>query len=262
LRKAAVIADFVDEGFALMRRLADISPQRLAVPVVLALLAVSPASSQVERPIAPFVTYPKGPPSFFVTSRGMDGGNLGGLAGADAHCTKLAAAVGLKAREWRAYLSTQASDSTPAINARDRIGPGPWFNIERIRVAADLAHLHGDTLPLARAGNLISQATALTEQGARIRGKNEADMQHDILTGSTADGRAFRDRYDRTCRNWTYAGPRGSAQIGHSDRDSVGLSISWNSAHQTTGCQSSDLKKTGGAGLFYCFATHVPPELR
>jgi hypothetical protein len=243
-----------------MRRLSEISAPRAFGPVLLVLLAAGSAPSGMERPIAPFGKYPKGAPSFFVTSRGLDAGDLGGLAGADAHCSALARAAGLKAGGWRAYLSAQANGSSRAVNARDRIGSGPWFNIERIRVAANLAHLHGDTLALARAGNLVSQATALTEQGGRIRGKNEPDMQHDILTGSTADGRAFNDRYDRTCRNWTYSGPRGSAQVGHSDRDSLGLSISWNSAHQTTGCQSSDLKATGGEGLFYCFATQLPAE--
>jgi hypothetical protein len=188
----------------------------------------------------------------------MDGGNLGGLAGADAHCAKLAKEAGLPAAKWRAYLSTQRSGNIPAVNARDRIGAGPWFNVETIRIAINLAHLHGDTLALARAGNLISQASALTERGERIGGKGDPVLRHDILTGSQDDGRAYDNRYDRTCRNWTYAGDEGSAQIGHSDRDTVGLSISWNSAHQTTGCRSQDLKATGGDGLFYCFAANPP----
>jgi hypothetical protein len=198
---------------------------------------------------------PKGAPSFFVTSRGIDGGNLGGLAGADVHCELLAKEAGLADHEWRAYLSTQATSTTPAVNARDRIGRGPWFNVEGIRIAVDLAHLHGDTVELARAGNLVSQGSAVTERRERIGGKGDPVLRHDILTGSRDDGRAYGDnRYDRTCRNWTYAGPDGSAQIGHSDRDTIGLSISWNSAHQTTGCRLSDLKATGGDGLFYCFA--------
>jgi hypothetical protein len=194
-----------------------------------------------------------------VTSRGLDGGNLGGLAGADAHCAALAKEAGLPENEWRAYLSTQATGTRRAVNARDRIGKGPWFNVENVRIATDLAHLHGDTLAHARAGNLVSQGSALTERGERIGGKGDPVLRHDILTGSKDDGRAYADnRYDRTCRNWTYAGPDGSAQIGHSDRDTVGLSISWNSAHQTTGCRSEDLKKTGGDGLLYCFGAQPP----
>ena len=127
--------------------------------------------------------------------------------------------------------------------------------MQGIRIAINPAHLHGDTLPMARAGNLVAQATALSEKGERIPGKGDEDLRHDMLTGSIADGRAYTsDPYDRTCRNWTYSGDAGSAQIGHSDRDSVGLSISWNSAHQSAGCSPVKLKATGGAGLFYCFA--------
>ena len=205
------------------------------------------------RPVPPSTQFQKGPASFFVTSQGLDGGNLGGLTGADARCAALAKEAGLSGVSWRAYLSTQKSGAARAVNARDRIGKGPWFNVERVRIAENLAHLHGDTLLFARGGNLISQASALTEKGQRIAGKHEPNMQHDILTGSTADGRAYADAYDRTCRNWSYAGPDGSAQIGHSDRDSIGLSISWNSAHATAGCSPAKLAATGGAGLFYCF---------
>jgi hypothetical protein len=207
------------------------------------------------RPVAPFVPVPKGQPSFFITSRGLNGGDLGGLAGADAHCALLAKEGGLPDGKWRAYLSTQPSLSAAPVNARDRIGLGPWFNVQGIRIAIDLAHLHGDTLPLARAGNLIAQASALTERGERVPGKGDSELRHDILTGSLADGRSYgSDPYDRTCRNWTYAGDQGSAQLGHSDRDSVGLSISWNSAHQSAGCSPAKLKTTGSAGLFYCFS--------
>lgn len=208
--------------------------------------------------IPPFEPVPKGPPSFFVTSRGIDGGNLGGLGGADLHCTRLAREAGLPEGLWRAYLSTQATPEAQAINARDRIGQGPWFNVEGVRIATGLAHLHGDTLELARAGNLVSQGSALTERGERIGGKGDPVLRHDILTGSKVDGRAYDGRYDRTCRNWTYAGAQGSAQIGHSDRDTIGLSISWNSAHQTLGCSPSDLKRTGGDGLLYCFDASSP----
>jgi hypothetical protein len=222
------------------------------------LVSAAPVPTPIARPIAPFGKLPQGPASFFVTSRGLDGGNLGGLAGADDHCQTLASNVGLAASGWRAYLSNQGQAGTPAINARDRIGRGPWFNVAGIRIAENLADLHGDTLAQARLGNLISKATALTERGTRIPGKNDETMQHDILTGSRPDGRAFTDRYDRTCRNWTYSGPAGSAQIGHSDRDSLGLSISWNSAHQAVGCTPAKLQATGGAGLFYCFATRLP----
>jgi hypothetical protein len=222
-------------------------------------LAAAASSDEVARPIAPFVYAPKGPPSFFVTSRGLDGGKLGGLAGADAHCAALAREAGFEATGWRAYLSTQASPGRAAVDARDRIGGGPWFNSEGIRIAESLADLHGDTVELAQKGNLVSQAMALTERRQRINGKGDPPpMQHDILTGSRPDGRAFDDRYDRTCRNWTYAGPDGSAQVGHSDRDTLGLSISWNSAHQTNGCAPKNLESTGGAGFFYCFATELP----
>lgn len=226
---------------------------------VTALIAGSvPAEQAPARAIPPFVQVPRGPASFFITSRGLDGGNLGGLSGADAHCARLAREAGLPPGEWRAYLSTQATTSTGAINARDRIGKGPWFDVEGIRVATDLAHLHGDTLALARAGNLVSQGSALTERGERIGGKGDPVLRHDILTGSRPDGRAFNDhRYDRSCRNWTHAGADGSAQIGHLDRDTLGLSISWNSAHQTSGCRPADFRATGGDGLFYCFAAKL-----
>lgn len=220
----------------------------------LPLVALSAAAHAAGGRIPPSERIPRGDPSFFVTSRGLNGGDLGGLAGADAHCARLAAEAGLPAADWRAYLSTQAAPGARAVNARDRIGRGPWFNVERIRIATGLSHLHGDTRALARAGNLVSQASALTERGERIGGKGDPVLRHDILTGSRDDGRAYDDRYDRTCRNWTYAGPDGSAQIGHSDRDTVGLSISWNSAHPTAGCGAADLKRTGGDGLFYCFA--------
>ncbi|MGX7953303.1 hypothetical protein ACWPM1_12150 [Tsuneonella sp. HG249] len=234
----------------------------LALAVSLTALSACAASAPVgQGAIPPFEQVPKGDPSFFVTSRGLEGGNLGGLGGADAHCAQLAAEAALPGRQWRAYLSTQATPSARAIHARERIGKGPWFNLERIRIARDLAHLHGDNAELARAGNLVSQGSALTERGERIGGKGDPVLRHDILTGSTDDGRAYPDnRFDRTCRNWTYSGAEGSAQIGHSDRDTIGLSISWNSAHQTTGCSLTDLKKTGGDGLFYCFAADPVPN--
>ena len=232
---------------------------------MIAFLAVGLSSerSVPEAPsllIPPFATVPRGAPSFFVTSRGVDGGDLGGLAGADKHCALLAREANLPGNVWRAYLSTQAQPGRPVVHARDRTGPGPWFNAEGVRVAIDTAHLHGNTLALARAGNLVSQASALTERGERIGGKGDPVLRHDIMTGSRGDGRAYpaSDRFDRTCRNWSYAGSDGSAQVGHSDRDTVGLSISWNSAHQTIGCRPADLKATGGDGLFYCFGANPP----
>jgi hypothetical protein len=219
-----------------------------------ALTSCTDGSVTPARGIPAFETVPHGEPSFFVTSRGLDGGDLGGLEGADAHCRALASEAGLGARDWRAYLSTQALPGAPAINARDRIGEGPWFNVENIRIAINQAHLHGDTLDLAREGNLVSQGSALTEAGERTGGKGDPVLRHDILTGSRVDGRAYGNEFDRTCRNWTYSGEDGSAQVGHSDRDTIGLSISWNSAHQTIGCTSKKLQATGGDGLFYCFA--------
>ena len=238
-----------------MSSLLPVRPRALALaglPIFAAAAGYTAMAAQGRIP--PFEQVPKGDPSFFVTSRGLEGGNLGGLAGADAHCARLAREARLPNRQWRAYLSTQATARSRPVNARDRIGEGPWFNVERIRIATGLAHLHGDTQALAQAGNLVSQGSALTERGERIGGKGDPVLRHDILTGSKLDGRAYDNRYDRTCRNWTYAGSDGSAQIGHSDRDTIGLSISWNSAHQTTGCASAQLKATGGDGLFYCFA--------
>jgi hypothetical protein len=199
---------------------------------------------------------PAGPPppmTFFVTSVGTgNGANLGGLAGADAHCQKLAAAVGAGARTWRAYLSTDAQGNQPAVNARDRIGAGPWHSAKGGIVARDLAHLHGDTLDLARAGNQIHRMTALTEKGDPVKGAGDTPNEHDILTGSMGDGRAFADGKDHTCNNWT-SSTTGNAQVGHHDRTG-GPGTSWNSVHQSAGCSQEALIKTGGAGYFYCFA--------
>ena len=191
--------------------------------------------------------------SFFVTSVGVgDGANLGGLAGADAHCQKLAAAVGAGDRTWHAYLSTSASDGKPAVNARDRIGAGPWFNAKGGKVAQGLADLHGDTLELARLGNTLTRVTALTEKGEPVKGVGDNPNQHDMLTGSQADGKAFTDSADHTCKNWTSNGD-GVAQLGHHDRTG-GPNTSWNSVHPSRGCSQANLVATGGAGLFYCFA--------
>lgn len=196
---------------------------------------------------------PKGPMSFFVTSAGSGkGGDLGGLAGADAQCQKLAAAAGAGNKTWRAYLSvppTLGAAPVPAVNARDRIGKGPWFNAKGELIARDLTHLHD--------GNLITKATALDERGKLINGRGDNPNEHDILTGSRADGTAFAPQTDTSCGGWTRGSADGSAVVGHHDR--IGptpeiWSTSWNFSHQTPGCSMEQLAKTGGAGRFYCFA--------
>lgn len=191
--------------------------------------------------------------TFFITSVGMgNGANLGGLAGADAHCEKLAAAAGAGGKTWRAYLSTQAADGKPAVNARDRIGNGPWQNWRGTVVAKDAAHLHGDTVEAARLGNLITKNNALNEKGELVNGVGDRPNMHDILTGTQPDGRAYTDSADHTCKNWTSTAADGIAQVGHHDRNGGG--ISWNSVHPSRGCGQENLVATGGAGLFYCFA--------
>jgi hypothetical protein len=194
---------------------------------------------------------PPPPMTFFVTSTPVgNGANLGGLAGADQHCQTLAAAAGAGDRTWHAYLSTQGPN---AVNARDRIGQGPWFNAKGGRVAQNLADLHGDTLDQARVGNTLTKATALTEKGDSVKGFGDNPNQHDILTGSQPDGRAYTDSADHTCSNWTSAADgTGSAQLGHFDRTG-GPNVSWNSAHPSRGCSQPNLVSTGGAGLLYCF---------
>ena len=193
------------------------------------------------------------PMTFFVTSVGLgDGANLGGLQGADAHCQSLAAAVGRGNASWRAYLSTQGSG---AINARDRIGDGPWFaHGGRRQIASDIGWLHGDTVEQARLGNAIGKMIALTEAGQPVNGIGDSPNQHDILTGSQPNGRSYTDGEDHTCGNWTSNGD-GSAQVGHSDTQGGGNS-SWNSSHPSRGCSQENLIGTGGAGLFYCFAAN------
>lgn len=192
--------------------------------------------------------------NFFITSVGLgDGGNLGGLDGADAHCQTLAEAAGRGDSTWRAYLSTQGPN---AVNARDRIGEGPWYGAGGI-IARDLAHLHGDTLELARLGNGLNSFHALTEKGDYLVGitgrrLGQGPSVHDILTGTRPDGTAYTDGEDHTCSNWTSNG-EGGAQVGHFDR--MGFdNTSWNSTHGTRGCSQEALIPSGGAGLFYCFA--------
>jgi hypothetical protein len=194
------------------------------------------------------------PMTFFVTSVGMGrGGDLGGLAGADAHCLKLATAVNAGNRTWRAYLSTQARPGQPAVNARDRIGKGPWYNSRGAVISADQSELHGDTLIQAQRGSNLFKQSALTEKGDLVQGEGDAmPNMHDILTGSRTDGRAFTEAADRTCNNWT-SSTTGSAQVGHSDRIGHG-NTSWNSSHATTACSQEDFASWGGTGLFYCFS--------
>ncbi len=213
-----------------------------------ALMLLTPSFARAQAPgPQPF------PMSFFVTSVGIGkGGDLGGLAGADAHCQRLAVAVGAGGKIWHAYLSTQARPGQPAINARDRIGQGPWHNSKKLPIAADLAELNGDTVELARLGSNLFKQSALNEKGEIINGAGDTPNQHDMLTGSQTDGRAYTDSADHTCNNWTSSGA-GSAQVGHSDRTGAG-NTSWNSAHPTRGCSQEALVSTGGVGLFYCFA--------
>jgi hypothetical protein len=196
------------------------------------------------------------PMSFFVTSVGIGkGGDLGGLAGADAHCLALAIAAGAANKTWRAYLSTQARPGQPAVNARDRIGVGPWYNARGAAISQNQSELHGDTLIQAQRGSNLFKQSALTEKGEVVRGVGDPlPNVHDMLTGSQPDGRAFTDGADHTCNDWTSSGA-GSAQVGHSDRIGNG-NTSWNSSHATTGCSQADLASWGGAGLFYCFAVN------
>src|SRR6516165_11987250 len=196
------------------------------------------------------------PMSFFVTSVGLGkGGDLGGLEGADRHCQSLAQAVGAAGKTWRAYLSTQG---TGAVNARDRIGKGPWQNAKGIVIAKDVAELHG--------ANNLNKKTALTEKGDGVNGVGETPTRHDVLTGSQADGTAFSGADDRTCKNWT-SSTQGAAMLGHLDRRGLNAdapandpSRTWNSAHPSRGpdggCSQADLRSTGGDGLLYCFAAN------
>ncbi len=188
-------------------------------------------------------------PSFFVTSVGSGkGADFGGLAGADQHCQKLAGAAGLPNRTWRAYLSTAATTSIKAVDARERIGSGPWQNVKGVVIAGSVEELHGN--------NNLTKQTALTEKGEIVNGVGDTPNRHDILTGSQTDGTAFSGSEDKTCGNWTRSG-EGAAQLGHSDR--TGLrddppAHSWNSSHASRGCSDDALKGTGSAGLLYCFA--------
>jgi len=221
---------------------------RFTVLASAALLALSlGASSQAQQ--ASNMT-------FFVTSVGSGkGGDLGGLAGADAHCQRLAQAAGAGNKTWRAYLSTQAEGGQQAVNARDRIGAGPWQNAKGQVVAKDVNDLHSTNVNLTK-------TTALDEKGNPIPGRGASPNKHDALTGSTMEGRAFPAGADKTCRNWT-SSAQGTAMLGHIDREGLSETVeakSWNASHDSRGpgggCSQTDLRSTGGDGLFYCFAAN------
>jgi hypothetical protein len=220
---------------------------RLSILPPAALLALSlGASSQAQQ----------GGVSFFVTSVGVGkGGDLGGLAGADAHCQRLAQAAGAGNRTWHAYLSTQAVGGAQAVNAKDRIGRGPWTNAKGQVIAKDVNDLHSTSVNLTK-------TTALDEKGNPIPGRGATPNKHDALTGTQMNGTAFGPGEDRTCRNWT-SSTQGSAMLGHIDREGLSDTVeakSWNASHPSRGpdggCSQNDLKSTGGDGLFYCFAAN------
>jgi hypothetical protein len=215
----------------------------LAILVLLSLSLSTPALAQQSNM------------TFFITSTGPgNGADLGGLEGADRHCQSLAQTAGAGNRAWRAYLSTQAVGGAQAINGRDRIGRGPWQNAKGVVIAKDLDELHGN--------NRLTKETALNERGEMVNGRGDTPNRHDILTGSTPDGRAFPPDEDRTCGNWTKS-TQGAAMVGHHDRmgrDEEPPAKSWNSSHPSRGpdggCSQADLRSTGGDGLFYCFAAN------
>ena len=196
--------------------------------------------------------YPQGM-TFFITSVGTGkGADLGGVEGADRHCQSLAAKVGAGGRTWRAYLSTQGktTSDTDVVHARDRIGSGPWHNAKGQLIARDVADLHSPS-------NNINKETGLDENGQKVNGRGDKPNKHDILTGSRLDGTAFASQTDMTCGNWTKSGSDGTAMVGHHDRSGPvdhAWAVSWNSSHNSVGCSQPALIKTGGDGLFYCFA--------
>ena len=212
-------------------------PLRLAiVATVSAFASASPANTPVQSM------------SFFITSVGIgDGANLGGLAGADRHCQRLAEAAGVTGKTWHAYLGQQAQGGLPAVNARDRIGKGPWVNAKGVVVATSVDDLHSDN-------NKLGKENSLTEKGTVVNGRGDTPNTHDILTGVGLDGRVSSDTTDSTCRNWT-SNSAGAATVGHHDRQGGGANpTSWNNAHPSRGCSQENLRGSGGAGLFYCFA--------
>jgi hypothetical protein len=220
--------------------------KHVLVPLALATLGGS-AIAQQQPAGAPPAPQPQGPMSFFVTSVGKgDGANLGGLAGADAHCKALATAVGRGNVEWHAYLSAAPANGQPQVHARDRIGRGPWYNAKGVPIAWNVDDLHQDR-------NNIRKPTALNEKGEEVNGVGNQPNMHDMLTGSDSTGRLVPgNAANTTCSNWTSNGA-GSAMLGHHDRLGGGTA-SWNSVHSSRSCSQPDLVATGGAGLFYCFA--------
>ncbi len=214
------------------------NPKVFLPSLALVLSAAAPARGGVQQDM-----------SFFITSVGKgDGANLGGLEGADKHCTTLAEAAGVRGKTWHAYLSQQAFDGKKVVNARDRIGNGPWKNAKGVVVATSVDDLHSDN-------NKLSKENSLTEKGAVVNGRGDTPNTHDILTGSTLDGRVQPRNDDSTCSNWTSNAETGSASVGHHDRQGGGANpTSWNFAHPSRGCSQKNLQATGGNGLYYCFA--------
>jgi hypothetical protein len=209
------------------------------------------SAQQAPAPAAAPPAAAAGPLGFFITSENPGkGADLGGLAGADAHCQKLATAAGAGSRTWRAYLSTPAGTGRPAVNARDRIGPGPWHNAKGELIAKNVADLHGD---VERDRNNVWKGSALNEKGEQISGRGDTPNRHDILTGSDSLGRAIASAEDSSCSGWTSSAATGAAMVGHHDRNGGG-NTSWNSTHKSRGCGLDQLKATGGDGLMYCFA--------
>ena len=220
------------------------TPGRLFAAIALSALAIGGAAYAQQSNM-----------SFFVTSAPIGkGADLGGLEGADKHCQQSAQSAGAGGRTWHAYLSTQAAAGKPAVNARDRIGKGPWQNAKGVIVAKDVDELHGQ--------NNLTKQTSLTEKGDIVNGRGDTPNKHDALTGTMPDGRAFPPGEDKTCKNWT-SSTQGTAIVGHIDRQGTGddpAAHSWNSSHPSRGpeggCSQADLRSTGGDGLFYCFAAN------
>jgi len=226
--------------------------------IVAALSGVAAASivgavAFAQAPAAPAAAPPPpAPMSFFVTSVGNgDGANMGGLAGADKHCQDLATAAGRGSVTWHAYLSTQGPGG---VNARDRIGKGPWFNAKGQKIGDSVAQIHGDTVEFGRMGVAMGKVISLTEKGGVVNGVGDMPNEHDMLTGSQPDGTAYPAAKDMTCKNWT-SNSDGTAQLGHSDKQG-GNNGSWNSSHASRGCSQPNLVATGGAGKYYCFAVN------
>ena len=224
----------------------------LRIPLALVSLVALLGACAPTAPRSSNASTAASPMSFFVTSVNPGkGADFGGLAGADAYCQKLATSAGAGGKNWRAYLSTTASGGAAAVNARDRIGRGPWQNAKGMMVATSVDDLHGPN-------NKLSKQNSLTEKGEVVSGRGDPVNMHDILTGSTADGRADTSAPDTTCGNWTQNG-EGSAIVGHHDRIGLNESApmkSWNMSHPTRGCSMDALKATGGGGLLYCFAAN------